>query len=191
MSTAFPPSTPRVVNPGPQVGAASSERRSRRRPSLALVVVLAVLLPVLEIAALVATGRAIGVLPTVLVLIVVSVLGLWLIKREGLSSWRSLAEAAREGRMPTEEVANAAVVLAAGALLLLPGFLTDVVAVVLLLPFVRPAVARLVRRSVERRIATRVGIVRSVRVDAVPPQPSTTGPLEIGHVDLRPQRERD
>ena len=190
MSTAFPPSSPRVVHPGPQEGGPSSARVRRRRPSVALVLVLAVLLPVAEIAALVATGRAIGVLPTVLALVLVSVLGLWLIKREGLSSWRALREAAGEGRMPAEEVANAAVVLAAGALLLLPGFLTDVVAVVLLLPFVRPAVARLVRRSVERRVATRVGVVRSVRVDSVPPRSTPTGAPAITHLDRHPRGER-
>ncbi|WP_312719467.1 FxsA family protein [Mobilicoccus sp.] len=189
MSAVFPPSSPGVGPAGP--GATGRRTPRRGRPRLMLFVALAVLLPVLEIAALVATGRAIGVLPTILVLLAVSVLGLWLIKREGLSSWRSLRQAGREGRVPTQEVANAAVVLGAGALFLLPGFLTDVLAVILLLPVVRPAVARFLQRSVEQRVAARVGIVRSVRVDSVPPRTQETGPLELGHLDLRPRAERD
>ncbi|WP_052466785.1 FxsA family protein [Mobilicoccus massiliensis] len=204
MSTAYPspqPSGPQVHRP--HGGAAPTPRRSGRWRGLLLLA--AVLLPILEITALVATGRAIGFWWTVALLIVVSVLGVWLIKREGLASWRALRDAGRAGRMPTTEVANAAVVLIAGALLLLPGFLSDVVALLLLLPGIRQTSARLLQRGVERRLMSSAGIVRSVRVGApvvpgtatrrpAPEQddPFTPGrsPRELPHIDLRPENER-
>jgi len=177
------------VHPGPQLTGPASRGRRRLRPTLLAVVLLAVLLPVAEVAALVLAGRSIGVLPTVLTLLVVAVLGLWLMKREGLSAWRSLTEATRAGRMPTAEVANAAIVLLAGALLVLPGFLTDVVALVLLLPVTRPAAARLLHRAVERRVSARVNVVRSVRLDDATPQVTPASHV-LPHVDLRPDPER-
>ncbi|GAB49004.1 FxsA family protein [Mobilicoccus pelagius] len=190
MSSPFPPrSGPRIVHPGPQLTGSAPRGRRRLRPTLLAVVVLAVLLPVVEVAALVLAGRSIGVLPTVLVLLVVAVLGLWLMKREGLSAWRSLTEATRAGRMPTAEVANAAIVLFAGALLVLPGFLTDVAALVLLLPVARPAAARLLHRAVERRMDVRANVVRSVRLGD-PTPPVTPASHVLPHVDLRPDSER-
>src|SRR6266498_1231504 len=131
-------------------------------PVLALAFLL---VPIAELAVLVAVGSQIGYLNTFVLMVVLSVTGAWLARREGLGAWRRLQAALVEGRMPTVEVADGAMILLAGALLLTPGFLTDVLGVLLLLPPVRAVVRRwlpalLARRVIRRtRGRTRLGVV--------------------------------
>jgi len=122
-------------------------------PALA---VLFILVPLAELAVIIAVGKAVGVLATLLMLLAFSLFGAWLAKREGLAAWRRFQLAMAEGRVPTREVADGAMILLAGALLLTPGFLTDLVGLVLLVPPSRalarrwaPALAR--RRAFRRR----------------------------------------
>jgi UPF0716 protein FxsA len=124
------------------------------------VLVLAfVLVPLAELAVIIAVGDLLGLLPTLLLLLGISVAGAWLAKREGLAAWRRFQLALAEGRVPTAEVADGAMVLLAGALLLTPGFLTDVVAVLLLLAPVRAWLRRLAPRLAARRLRRRAGRV--------------------------------
>jgi UPF0716 protein FxsA len=122
-----------------------------------------ILVPLAELAVLIAVGDVIGLWPTLLLLLVVSVAGAWLAKREGLAAWRRFQLALAEARVPTVEVADGAMILLAGALLLTPGFLTDVAGVLLLLPPTRALVRRLAPRLAERRL--RRGGRRVVIVD--------------------------
>ena len=119
-----------------------------------VLVALFVLVPLAELAVIVVIGKSLGVLATLLLLLVFSISGAWLAKREGLAAWRRFQLALAEGRVPTREVADGAMVLAAGALLLVPGFLTDLLGLVLLLPAAR-AFARRWVPSVARRRASR------------------------------------
>jgi len=114
-----------------------------------------ILVPLAELAVLIAVGDVIGLLPTLVLLLVVSVAGAWLAKREGLAAWRRFQLALADGRVPTVEVADGAMILLAGALLLTPGFLTDVVGILLLLPPTRAMARRLVPRLAERRLRRR------------------------------------
>ena len=126
-------------------------------PVLALAFIV---VPLAELAVILAIGHSIGFLPTLALVVVLSLAGAWLAKREGLSAWRRLQRALAEGRMPTVEVADGVIVLLAGALLLAPGFLTDVVGVLLLLPPVRAAVRRAAPRLAAwrlRRLAGQAG----------------------------------
>jgi UPF0716 protein FxsA len=109
-----------------------------------------ILIPLAELAVLIAVGDWLGLVPTLVLLLVVSVAGAWLAKREGLAAWRRLQLALADGRMPTVEVADGAMILLAGALLLTPGFLSDVIGVLLLLPPTR-APKRPGRRGVRGR----------------------------------------
>ena len=111
-----------------------------------------ILVPLAELAVLIAVGDFIGLLPTLVLLLVVSVVGAWLAKREGLAAWRRFQLALADGRVPTVEVADGAMILLAGALLLTPGFLTDVVGILLLLPPTRALVRRLTPRLAARRL---------------------------------------
>lgn len=97
-----------------------------------------VLLPILEITLIIRTGQAIGLLPTVLLLVATSALGAVLARREGTRAWDALRSSFTSGRMPTGELADAALVLSGSILLIVPGFVTDVVGLLFLLPFTRP-----------------------------------------------------
>lgn len=124
---------------------------------LPVLVVLLVALPILEVWLLIQVGQQIGVLPTLAILIVEALLGGWLMRREGSRAWAALNQAYGSGRMPTGELADAALVLVGGVLLMLPGFVTDVIGFFFLLPFTRPIARRLLAFLAARRLA-RLGL---------------------------------
>lgn len=125
---------------------------------LALFVVLLVAIPIFEVYVLVQVGQRIGVVPTVLILVAEAVLGGWLTRREGGRAWRALDAAFRSGRVPAGELADAALVLVGGVLLMLPGFVTDVLGLFFLIPFTRPFARKVVAFFVARRLS-RAGLV--------------------------------
>ncbi len=140
--------------------------------------------PTLEIAVIVAVGREIGALPTLLLLVVESALGAWIVRREGARAWRALSTALTSGRMPADELSDAALVLVGGTLLLTPGFLTDVVGFFFVLPFTRPFARRLLTRAVERRLlgAVRLPFPGGFRggTGPAPHGPASPGPASPG-----------
>jgi UPF0716 protein FxsA len=117
-----------------------------------LLAVLFLAVPLAELYVLIQVGQVIGVLETVGLLLLVSIVGAWLAKREGIGVLRRMQAAVNAGRVPGTELVDAFLILLAAALMLTPGFLTDVVAILLLLPPVRAGVRRTVRRSLARRI---------------------------------------
>jgi len=123
----------------------------RRRWGLWLALALLVV-PTLEIAVIVWVGQLIGGWPTLLLLLAESALGAWLVRREGARTWQALSTALRTGRMPAGELADAALVLVGGTLLLTPGFLTDVVGFACILPLTRPIARRVLEVAVSRRL---------------------------------------
>jgi len=136
-------------------------RGGRRRPRWGGYAFLALLVvPVAEIAVIVAVGKVIGGWQTLALLLAESALGAYLVKREGSRTWRSLRLALNSGKMPGRELADAMLVLIGGTLLLTPGFLTDIVGFFFILPFTRPITRRWLQRVVERRLVGGSGIVR-------------------------------
>jgi UPF0716 protein FxsA len=136
-------------------------RRGRRRPRWGWYVFLALLVvPVAEIALIVAVGKVIGGWQTLALLLLESALGAYLVKHEGRRSWQALRGALNTGQMPGAELADAALVLIGGTLLLTPGFLTDIIGFFFILPFTRPITRRWLQGVVERRLVRRSGIVR-------------------------------
>jgi UPF0716 protein FxsA len=125
-----------------------------------LVLVALLLVPVLEIGLLIAVGHLIGVWPTIALVLVETLLGAYLVKREGLHARTALRTAVNSGQMPARQLTDAALVLVGGVLLLLPGFLTDLVGLVFLLPFTRPVTRRWLQAMVERQLLRRTGIIR-------------------------------
>ena len=119
---------------------------------LAVFLVLAVALPVFEVWLIIRVGNQIGLWPTVLVLVAEAVLGGWLVRREGRRAWEALTSAFGTGRVPTGELADAALVLVGGVLLLLPGFATDLIGFLFLLPITRPLARKLLAFFLARRI---------------------------------------
>ncbi|HSE07956.1 MAG TPA: FxsA family protein [Nocardioidaceae bacterium] len=123
----------------------------RRRVPWGLVAALFVIVPLLEIYLIVQAGQAIGIGWTILILIADSVLGAVLLKREGSAAWRALQEALTSYRMPARELADGALVLVGGTLLLTPGFMTDALGFFFILPFTRPLARRVLTTVITRR----------------------------------------
>lgn len=118
--------------------------------ALALVFLL---VPVAELYVIYLVGDAIGVIPTFLLLAVDSVLGSLLLRSQGRSVWRRFNEALGAGRMPHREVVDGVLVVFGGAFLITPGFLTDVVGLLLLIPPTRAFVRKVLVRRLGRRVA--------------------------------------
>lgn len=108
--------------------------------------------PIAELAVILQVGQLIGPWYTIVLLLAVSAAGAWLVKREGLGVVRRFRRQLDAGALPGKELADGVLILFAGALLLTPGFLTDCVGLLLLLPPVRAVI----RASVLRRFAGRV-----------------------------------
>lgn len=150
-----------------------------------VLLVLLVVVPLVELFVIIQVGQAIGPGWTVAALVAVSVAGAVLVKREGLRAWSRLREALGAGRLPAEEVTDGALLLLAGALLLAPGFVTDGVGLLLLLPPVRGALNRMLRNRVRGSVGLgRMGPGgpgRGARHRDVPPGDD----LEVDVVDVR------
>lgn len=108
--------------------------------------------PFMELAVIIAVGRELGIVDTLVLLFVISVVGAWLAHRQGLGVLRAIRRELDAGRLPARHLVDGALLLVAGALLLTPGFLTDAVALLLLLPPTRAGV----RAALERRFEVRV-----------------------------------
>ena len=130
----------------------------RRRPRVLRWVFLALLVvPVVEIAAIIAVGRVIGGWQTLLLLVLESLLGAWIVMREGARTWTALQESLRSGRMPSRQLSDAALVLIGGTLLLTPGFVTDIAGFFFILPLTRPITRVWLEALVTRRLLGPMG----------------------------------
>lgn len=125
---------------------------------LGLLFVLFIAVPILEIWVIVQVGEAIGALPTLALLIADSILGAWLMRSQGRIVWRRFTLALSEGRPPAREVLDGALVIVGGALQLAPGFVTDGLGLVLVLPPTRAVLRRALVRRLARRGAMRLGV---------------------------------
>ncbi len=141
-----------------------------------MLVLLLLVVPIVEVAVIIAVGRTVGGWPTFALLLLESALGAWLVRREGARSWMALSEALRTGRMPSRQLADAALVLVGGTLLLAPGFLTDIVGFLLILPVTRPLARRVLEGVVARRLLGGLLVSRS---DPGPRPPGPEGPDDV------------
>lgn len=136
---------------------------------VAFFVALAIVVGIVEITVMIQIGQLIGVVNTIGLLILVSLIGAWLVKRQGLGVMARIREQRMAGRLPAAEVFDGALILVAGVLLVIPGFVTDALGLLLLFPPIR-AVAR---RVVSRRVMREVEMVRSkqwTRGERPPPE---------------------
>lgn len=125
--------------------------RNRRVATWVLFVAF-IVVPLAEIYVLIQVGQVIGAWWTIVLLVLDSILGSWLIRREGARAWQALRSALETGRMPARELADGALILVGGTLMLSPGFVTDAFGILLILPFTRPLARRLLTRLVARRV---------------------------------------
>lgn len=161
-----------------------SGRGPRRRRWVRPVLVAAfVVVPLVEIWAILQVGQLVGPWWTIALLILDSVVGAWLIKREGGRAWQSLRLALQGGRMPAKEIADGALILIGGTLMLSPGFVLDIAGILLILPFTRPVARRLLTSVVERRLVVTPGFGGPYGPgNAQRPGPGPEGPVVRGDV---------
>src|SRR3954466_491701 len=136
-----------------------------------LLVAAFILVPLVEIYVIIQVGQAIGAWWTILLLVLDSIFGTWLIRHEGARAWEARRQALDSGRMPASELADGALILIGGTLMLAPGFVTDAFGILMILPFTRPVARRLLTRVVSRRL-----------LDVRRPGPGPQGPVVRGEV---------
>src|SRR5918997_3416473 len=111
-----------------------------------LLVALFIAVPIAELAIIIQVGQLLGLWWTIALLVADSVLGSLLMRSQGRAAWRRFVAATQAGRPPAREVADGVLIIFGGALLLTPGFLSDVAGLLLLLPPTRALVRRLFLR---------------------------------------------
>ena len=113
---------------------------------------LFVVVPVVDLALLVAVGDRLGFWPTVGVVVLTALVGSWLARREGVAAWRRVQSRMATGGVPGPELVDGLVILVAGTLLLTPGFITDVVGLLGLFPPSRAVIRGVVRTRFEAAV---------------------------------------
>jgi UPF0716 protein FxsA len=136
-----------------------------------LLFLLFIVVPIAEIYVIIQVGQAIGALWTILLLIADSIIGARLLSWQGRRAWLRFQAAIAEGRVPHREVMDGVLIVLGGAFLLTPGFITDVLGLVLLIPPSRAVVRRVLTRAIVRR---RLGFARVVTwsTNGHPPKPT-------------------
>jgi UPF0716 protein FxsA len=158
-----------------------------------LVALFFLVVPVIELFVIVQVAGVAGAWTTIAALILISIAGTLLIRWQGIELARRLMATVQQGRLPRNELVDGALLLVAGVLLLLPGFLSDIVAVLLLVPpvraLLRPPTLAAARRMATPRAGSRVRVWTSVvEVDEVRPDQSSAGSrpvLDIGTHERR------
>jgi UPF0716 protein FxsA len=153
----------------------------RRRGGLGwLLLVLFVVVPLVEIYVIIQVGQTIGPWWTILLLVLDSILGTWLVRHEGGRAWRALRDALESGRMPARELADGALILVGGTLMLAPGFVTDAFGILMILPITRPVFRRFLAGIVANRLVVLGGGFPPGT--ARRPGPGPDGPVVRGEV---------
>ena len=119
---------------------------------LGYLILLFTVVPAVELAILIKVGQHIGVAHTLGVVIVTGVIGAYLAKLQGLFILRKIQEEVNQGRMPTDRVFDAVVILCSGLLLLTPGFITDLIGFAGLIPFARNLLKAWLKRKIQDMI---------------------------------------
>jgi UPF0716 protein FxsA len=118
-----------------------------------LLVILFIVVPIAELYVIIQVGQAIGVIPTLALLLASAVAGSLLLRQQGRQAWARFNAALAERRFPGREVADGLMIAIGGTLLLTPGFLSDIFGLVLLIPPTRAVLRRGLRGLVARRFA--------------------------------------
>jgi UPF0716 protein FxsA len=156
--------------------------RRRRRGLFLVLLTLFVVVPLVEIYVIIQVGQAIGPWWTILLLVLDSIFGTWLIRHEGSRAWEALRVALDSGRMPARELADGALILIGGTLMLAPGFVTDAFGILMILPVTRPLFRRMLTGVVANRLVVLGNLPGSAPGTARRPGPGPDGPVIRGEV---------
>ncbi len=150
-------------------------------------VVLLIAIPIIEIAVAIWVASAVGWLNTIGLLILLSIIGIWVVKRQGLGIMTTLSEGAQRREVPTKKLVDRFLMVLGGVLLVMPGFVTAAIGLLLFLPPVRALIRGFAGRRVQTTMATgrwTYGTVRDVtsrevRDDPASPTSPPSSPPEI------------
>jgi UPF0716 protein FxsA len=117
-----------------------------------LLILLLIVVPALEIAVILLSWNTIGLALTVLLIILTGLLGAWLARREGLQAIRRAQLKVSQGQVPGEEILDGVCILIGGVVLLTPGFITDTLGFLLLIPGTRQMFKKLLQRAYEKMV---------------------------------------
>ena len=146
-----------------------------------LLVLIFILVPLAELYVIIQVGNAIGLIPTLVLLLADALLGSMLLRHQGRAAWMQFNRALAENRLPHKEVFDGILVIMGGALLLTPGFITDIFGLILLIPPTRAIVRGITSRIVRRRMAMGATMWTMGRGQRPPRQaPSGPGPGPAG-----------
>jgi UPF0716 protein FxsA len=123
--------------------------------------ILFAVVPVIEVYLMIKVGSLIGALPTVALLLSISLAGAWLVRHQGFGILRRIQAELAQGRVPAAELLDGAMVLVGGVLLLTPGFFTDLLGLFFLIPVTRAVIKQFARHWLQRRLARGVITIRS------------------------------
>jgi UPF0716 protein FxsA len=148
---------------------------------LLIIVGLLVVVPIIEIAVLIAIGQVIGAAWTILLVLATSALGGWLLRREGGRAWRAFQTDLAEGRPPGNTATDGLLVLIGGIFMLVPGFVSDIIGGLLIVAPTRRVARALVLRAYSHRIspAAAMSLFGPRRVRARYGQPHPTGEQDV------------
>ena len=120
-----------------------------------IALILFIIVPLLEMIVLIEVGSIIGAIPTVFLVVLTATVGIWLLKLEGMQTWARVQQKLAQGAIPETELLEGVMLIVGGALLLTPGFVTDTVGFICLLPGLRRPIARwMIRQAVFRSFNT-------------------------------------
>jgi UPF0716 protein FxsA len=122
--------------------------------------ILFAIIPVIEVYLLIKVGSLIGAVPTVALLLAISMAGAWLVRHQGFELMRRIQNEMAQGRLPAAELLDGALVLVGGVLLLTPGFFTDFLGLFFLIPFTRGLIKQFARLWLQRRLERGVITIR-------------------------------
>ena len=109
---------------------------------LQTILVIILIIPFLEIYLLLEVGSIIGAIPTIFLVASTAIIGSWLLKEQGFSTFQRLQQNLRQGILPAYEMIEGPIILAGGLLLLTPGFITDILGLACLIPSLRKKIAQ-------------------------------------------------
>ncbi|MDV7141285.1 FxsA family protein [Tropicimonas sp. TH_r6] len=141
-----------------------------------LLLLLFIAVPLIEIALFIQLGSVLGLAWTLLIVVLTALIGTWLVRQQGLAVLGKVQSSMNELNDPTEPLAHGAMILFSGALLLTPGFFTDTVGFLLLVPKVREAVFRWIR---SRMVVQSSAGFHSTQFRTGPHPGQKTGPRDV------------
>ncbi|HZG79387.1 MAG TPA: FxsA family protein [Brevibacillus sp.] len=119
-----------------------------------ILIVLFIVVPAIELWGLIAVGKVIGGWTTVALVILTGVVGAWLAKQQGLQVFRLIQLQLSRGQMPTETLIDGVLVLIGGILLMTPGFFSDAIGLILLIPYTRMIIRHLLKLWLWRLVSS-------------------------------------